>query len=760
MSAALAMLDRGRIEDARRATDALLSGPAPDPRALCLAGDLAIRLGDQRRALDLLTRCVALDGDIPRAHHLLGNVHHDRGKSERAIACFRKALRLNPYFAEAQNDLGHAYYLTNRLDDAVACFEQAIQAAPDHEIAYENLGQVLRRQQKPTEARRRLQQALRLKLVNSIRSLFGMRPPVRSPGAYLSGSPSPDTERRLDLLRRARLAFAQQDFVAADAACRDALAHDPRNVDALHIHGVVLDRLGRPDEAIGALRGALDLGAKVPEIRLALGKMLHARGQPATAAEHLLAATRLNPGLAEPHSDLSAAYFDLGRLQQAAASARTAIRLDPTVAEAHVNLAAALWSEGSSTEAERHCREAIRLKPGLANGYANLGLALKEQGRIADALSAYDEGLRRAPNDPSLHCDRGALLQEGYARYDEALASFRKAALLAPERALPRILESVLLLLRGDFQEGWHRYEWRKRDPLQAAHYRRIALPDWDGASMIAGRTLVVQGEQGLGDEVMFASCLEQASASAARTLLLCAPRLARLFERSFPAVKILAAGTPEQVDAAVAAERPDVKIAAGSLPALFRPDAASFPTHDGYLRADPARVAHWRTRLDALGPGPKIGLSWRGGLAVSGRWRRSIELHRLAPLLRHQDCNWINLQYDDCGAEIERARGEPGVSIAHWQDAIDDLDEMAALVSALDLTLSVCNTTVHLGGALGRPVWVMAPFVPDWRYGVDGERMAWYPSVRMFRQRGYGDWTSVIDEVGAALGRLPGPGR
>jgi len=192
----------------------------------------------------------------------------------------------------------------------------------------------------------------------------------------------------------------------------------------------------------------------------------------------------------------------------------------------------------------------------------------------------------------------------------------------------------------------------------------------------------------------------------------------------------------------------PDYHVLAGSLPGLLRNRLEDFPRHEGYLVADPLRAERWRARLAELGPGPKIGLSWRGGTHLTRRSLRSLALHDLLPVLRTMGLRFISLQYGECAAELEGLRRETGIEVVHWPEAIDDYEETAALCASLDLTLSVCTSVIHLNGALGKPVWVMVPAVAEWRYGVQGDSMPWYPSVRLIRQASGGDWSDVFARV------------
>ena len=187
-----------------------------------------------------------------------------------------------------------------------------------------------------------------------------------------------------------------------------------------------------------------------------------------------------------------------------------------------------------------------------------------------------------------------------------------------------------------------------------------------------------------------------------------------------------------------------------------YRRSLADFPRHSGYLKADPVRTHEWRGRLHALGPGLKIGLSWRGGTPVSRVALRSIPLEAWTRLFALAGVRFVSLQYTEgAAAETAALARAGGPVVTHWQDAIDDYDETAALVSALDLTISVCTSVVHLAGALGRPVWVLAPQAAEWRYGTRGETLPWYPSARVFRQHESGDWEAVMRRVASELHAL-----
>jgi hypothetical protein len=189
-----------------------------------------------------------------------------------------------------------------------------------------------------------------------------------------------------------------------------------------------------------------------------------------------------------------------------------------------------------------------------------------------------------------------------------------------------------------------------------------------------------------------------------------------------------------------------------GSLPLYLRKREEDFPRHPGYLKADPARVAYWRQRLAGLGTGLKVGISWRGGTSKTRIRSRSIPLADWLPVLQQHGVDFVSLQYGDVADELEQLQQQHGIALPHWQDAIDDYDETAALVSALDLVVSVCTAVIHLSGALGREVWILTPATPEWRYTFHGDSLPWYPSSRLYRQAVIGEWSPVFHRVAAAL--------
>jgi tetratricopeptide (TPR) repeat protein len=403
-----------------------------------------------------------------------------------------------------------------------------------------------------------------------------------------------------------------------------------------------------------------------------------------------------------------------GQLGEAARAFRESLHACADNSTALLNLAAIVMDDDPEA-AVRHLRMAEKLAPADAGVQTNLGTALMYLGRLDEARQSYLQALALDPANAA-------------ARYNMATVNLAEGRFGADTW--------------GDFRARW-RHEGYCRDFLLGG------VPYLGGEEPPRGRVLV-HLEQGLGDEICYAGCIGDLRAHASAVALVCEPRLQGLLAASFPGVCVIGRSAGWQAQARAFA--PDSQIYAGDLGYWFRRGSAGFPAPRAYLGADPARRERWRARLRALGGGTlKIGISWRGGTATTGRNVRSIPLWEWAPLLGLPGIDWIDLQYGEHQHEL-RAAQESGVAITRFDDAIADYHETAALVSELDLVISVATAVVDLAGALGKPCWVLVPQRPLWKFGVQGERTPWYPSLRLFRQGGQEQWSSVLRRVAARL--------
>jgi hypothetical protein len=299
---------------------------------------------------------------------------------------------------------------------------------------------------------------------------------------------------------------------------------------------------------------------------------------------------------------------------------------------------------------------------------------------------------------------------------------------------------------------GWDDYEQRWGAPSVMKRGWKVGLDTLGPRSTtlspqdFAGQQVLLVGEQGVGDEIMFASMIPEVERLAAGATVLTDPRLQSLFAHSFPAAKVI-------YEIEEARRVPfDMMVPTGGLAHAFRRRREDFPGAP-YLRPRPETVQAWRERLGPRRRRLRVGVSWKGGSAKTGRSARSLELLQLAPLLARDDCEFVSLQYGKVANEIERANAVLPRPIRHFpREETENFEHLAGLVEALDMVVSVQTSLIHLSGAIGAPCLVMIPFSPEWRYGATGRTMPWYNSIELFRQPTPGDWAAVMDEIGAEL--------
>jgi Flp pilus assembly protein TadD len=448
----------------------------------------------------------------------------------------------------------------------------------------------------------------------------------------------------------------------------------------------------------------------------------------------------LEPADVPLRNDLGALLAEQGRHAEAEETFRGALARDPRSADALANLSASLGALNRVEEALAAGQQAVRLRPDHANAWANFGVLLARLGRLADAAAACRTAIRLRPDHANAHVNLGLALS-GQGRLEEAITALRRAIQIAPDHPDARKNLAMTLLLLGHLAEGFAMYEHR-RPPCPAG--LSPGPPRWRGESL-AGGTILLHAEQGLGDTIQFVRYVpEVAQRSAGRVLLVAPPPLTRLLA-GLPGLNgLLRPGEPAPPAAA--------QCALLSLPHTLGTTLESVPAPVPYLRAEPEALARWRERLARL-PGLRVGLAWAGNPNHGNDHNRSIAPPQLAPLWAVREVSWVSLQV---GARQGALRGHaPDGAVLDLAPALTDFAETAAAMAQLDLVVTVDTAVAHLAGALGRPVWTMLPALPDWRWLLGREDTPWYPSMRLFRQAQAGDWQRVVARVAASVAAL-----
>ncbi len=532
-------------------------------------------------------------------------------------------------------------------------------------------------------------------------------------------------------------------------------------------------------------RRAANKGAHVgktvsPNLELAFADAVRhfQAGRAAQAAEALAPVVRAMPDSPDVLTLEGFIALESGQPDRAAAAFRRALEFAPGDPGTLNNLGNALRQAGRLEEAAEAYRESLRQRPGHADTAFNLGVSLEELADWIGAESAYRESLAAAPADPAATLNLGRVLLE-QRRLDEALPVCERAAALDPKSAdahgnLARAASSLGLIdraeaaalravaidadhatgrqalgmihfLRGRWTEAWREYETRWRTEIRTTE-RPFRQPVWAGEPL-AGTKILIWGEQGVGDEILFGGMVPDTIAAADRVVLECDGRLLALFRRSFPDAACVARSDPPAAE--TLADDIDFQVPIGSLGQWLRRDENAFPRRPSFLVADRALQDRLSERYRDGTKDRLIGVSW-----ASVGPDKSMPIESLAPLFEVPGLRFVDLQYgdwQDARAAFERATGK---RLIHDDtvDPLGDLDPFAAQVAAMDLVVSISSTAVHMAGALGVPAWVMLPTMPMWRWGWERDDSPWYPSVRLFRQRRSGDWADVVARIKTRL--------
>lgn len=506
---------------------------------------------------------------------------------------------------------------------------------------------------------------------------------------------------------------ASGDLDQAEQVLRNALRIAPEFVNGLRNLASILQAREQIDEAVSLLQRAVRLAPTIHSVRANLGALLLAGGQPEAAWPHLAKAVELASDQALYLANLGRAALDLDRIDEGAAACERALRLAPGHVPALVTLSAIERIRGRLDHAERHANAALALSPCDRGAAMNLATALADMTRLDDAMRLFDRLIEADRCDVEAHTSRAAV----------ALA-----------RGLP--------------EQAWADHAWRWR-LAQSVVPNPPALREWAGEALDGG-TLYVWPEQGIGDEIVFASLLPDAIARTPRTVVACDERLTPAFARSFPQARIVPRAALANLAQPLTEQ--DRQCSMADLGPLLRPRLDSFPNRDRYLVPCPLQARRWRDWLDGLGAGMKVGFSWRSQNMRAERRLACTSLAQWGSIFGVEGVHFVCLQYDECVSELDDAQARFGV-VLHRPPGLDqrnDLDGVIALMAELDLVVTAPTTVSTLAGAVGTRTWQLTRGV-DW-HGMGCDRSPWQPSVRQIHQPWNATWDDVLAAVGAEL--------
>ncbi|HVT88132.1 MAG TPA: tetratricopeptide repeat protein [Tepidisphaeraceae bacterium] len=485
-------------------------------------------------------------------------------------------------------------------------------------------------------------------------------------------------------------------FEQAEQIYRQVLAIQPRNPDALHLLGLIEHQFGRNTEAQELIERAIRNKPHEPTFYVNLGQV----------------------------------YRALNRIDMAEQAQRQAIELDPNIAEAHSNLASILRERRQLEQAETSVRRALNLNPRFPAALINLGNILKDRGQIDQAIESFQQALNFGASRPEILNNIGDALR-AKGEYAEARTALEEAINLAPDMAVAHWNLSLLHLLAGDLPRGFEEYEWRLR--LIDADSSRFNKHMWDGGEL-NGQTILLHAEQGFGDAIQFIRYAPLVAQRGGKIIVECQRTLVKLL-RSAPDVSAVF-GKGEKLPEF------DCHVPMLSLPRIFNTTLESIPATVPYLSVDEQLTSQWQSRLPNEAGIRKIGLVWQGNPKHINNRNRSLSPTNFQPLINLPGVKCFSLQIG----------GAPVHNVTDLASDLRDFADTAAALNELDLLITVDTAATHVAGAMGRPVWLLLPLIPDWRWLLDRADSPWYPTMRIFRQAKVGDWSDVMDQIMQAL--------
>jgi len=507
------------------------------------------------------------------------------------------------------------------------------------------------------------------------------------------------------LMELALRQYAAGAFTEAERTCLNILALDVRHADCLYLLGIIGYRTGRFPMAVAMIRRAI----------------------------------AINGEQASYHCDLGSALQMQGKFDEAVASFERALAIQPDYPEAAFNLGNAHRAQGDLVQASAAFQRALAMKPDYLEAWNNLGLVLQDQGLLDEAAACFERARSLIPEEPEAPYNLGRL-RHLQSRYAEAATLYEQALALRPGYTDAHRNLALIQLLHGDYAPGWRNYEWRDQQPDGP---RQFQQPRWHGEPL-GGARILLHAEQGLGDTLQFLRFVPIVQAAGGTVILDIPKRLRRLAEQ-LP-------GIAAQVDTGDPLPPFDCHCPLMSLPQVLGITLEAIPAQVPYLTIPIAAVEKAAT-LPWSQAGLRVGLAWAGSPANPRDRFRSISLSLLDPLLGIKGVQFFSLQM---GAPAVQLAGIDA-HIADLEPVTADMADTAAQIAQLDLVISVDTAVVHLAGALAKPVWVLLPFAPDWRWMLDREDSPWYPTARLFRQPEANNWESVVSAVRAELAGLTG---
>jgi tetratricopeptide (TPR) repeat protein len=511
--------------------------------------------------------------------------------------------------------------------------------------------------------------------------------------------------------------------------------------------GLVFQKRGQIDEAIKCYIKSIELNPNNANPYINLGSILQEKWQIDEAIKNYKIALSLRPNDAVANYNIASAFHKIGQVDKAIAFYNKALQLNPN-SFVYNNLGNALIDKSQLDEAILCFQKSLQIDPNYANAYSNLGVAFKEKWQIDKAITCFLKAIRLNPNHADAFNNLGSISSMN-GQLDESIKYFKKAIQLNPNHADAHFGLSLTLLSLGNFAEGLkeHEWRWKSRDFLKNNCFHKpdnFPHPILNGLDL-AGQTIMIYAEQGLGDEIQFIRYAPLVAQHGAKVIIECHQELSSLLQSIEGVKQFIVQGEP----------LPDFDMQCPllTLPLVFNTTLENIPAEVPYISVTSMLIQKWKDKIQQDNSRLKIGLVWQGNPKHKNDINRSIPFAHFSPFAKLSDITFYSLQK---GKASEHAKlFSTGMKFLDLTEEINDFSDTAALIKNLDLIISVDTAVTHLAGALGKPVWTLIPFRSDWRWMLNRDHSPWYPTMRLFRQPSPKDWESVIEKVTDELLKL-----
>ena len=711
----LQLHSQGRVNDAMLAYEQALQLAPTHFQALHHVGIGAFQLGDPSLAEHFIRSALAVNPDVAEAHSNLGNALKEQQRFDEALGSYDAALALQAGDSDTYYNRGIVLQALRRQEEALDSYDRALALNAADEQAWNNRAVVLKdlgRHQAALESvgRTLALNAHNVEAHNNRGNILNDRGDAEAALQAFDLAIELFPDYADAWYNRGRALQTLERFVEAVESYSKAIALDPALARAYNNRAMVLRKLRRLKEALLDCEQAIALQRDYIDAYRTQGQILREMGRPDMAALSYEAVTVLERNDTSAMQHRALALKDGKEYEAALESIGRAIALEPDNADLYLTRGVIQRDAKDYDAAIESCRKVIELWPGHPSGYTNLGRVMDELGQREEAMSSYERAIAVDPACAVAHFNRG-----------------------------------LLQLQQGNYADGWRSYEsrWSAEELALSKDKREYEQPLWTGEQSLEGKTVLLWSEQGLGDTLQFCRYATMVAQRGATVILEVKPELIGLMGTLAGVSRIIAKDG--------AAPAFDLHCPLMSLPLAFGTRVETIPAAVPYLAADPNRVAEWarvlgeKTRL-------RVGVVWNGNPKYMNDAIRSITLGQFSPLFG-EDCEFVALQKEV--RTSDKAVLDTSRNVRQFAAAIKDFTDTAALCELMDVIVTVDTSVAHLAGALGKPVWVLLPRRPDWRWLLEREDNPWYPNTKLYRQPSEGDWNAVVDKVRADLGAL-----